>query len=466
MPPFDIGELIMNSDEVGLRRLVDALNADPPDPRIEPERGYLLHVLAVAHLQKYEETSRRDFLESALSLLRRSIDEGGAAEWHSYDVANLATALMLEYQLTGQLSTLEEAIAASRQSVSLDPQTGDERAGRLSTLGHLLEVRATSFNSAGDLDEAIGRLEESVRVPDVSDQKRSECWSNLAGALRDRYERYGNLDALRQAVTALRRSVDAAPDGSQLERDNRVNLAGAIRTHAIATGDLTDLDQSIRDIEAIVNGVPHDDPSLRHYLHNLGMGYLVRARRTGGIDDLRRAQSALRDALERTSPEHQKHASIGLNLAEAYSRDAERSEQALDLHDMIVDHPSAPAGVRFEAAETAGYLRLAAGNTRDALLSLSKAVDLLPSVAWRGSTYQDRQTAVGERSGTGAAAAACAIAENDPAAALDLLETGRAILWRQLIEARTDLKRIGLVRPDLADRLEAVQVQLGASHHP
>jgi tetratricopeptide (TPR) repeat protein len=245
-----------------------------------------------------------------------------------------------------------------------------------------------------------------------------------------------------------------------------VNLAGAIRTHAIATGDLTDLDQSIRDIEAIVNGVPHDDPSLRHYLHNLGMGYLVRARRTGGIDDLRRAQSALRDALERTSPEHQKHASIGLNLAEAYSRDAERSEQALDLHDMIVDHPSAPAGVRFEAAETAGYLRLAAGNTRDALLSLSKAVDLLPSVAWRGSTYQDRQTAVGERSGTGAAAAACAIAENDPAAALDLLETGRAILWRQLIEARTDLKRIGLVRPDLADRLEAVQVQLGASHHP
>jgi hypothetical protein len=114
MPPFDIGELIMNSDEVGLRRLVDALNADPPDPRVESERGYLLHLLAVAYLRKYEETSRRDFLESMLSLLRRSIDEGGAAEWHSYDVANLATGLTLEYELTGQLSTLEEAIEPFR----------------------------------------------------------------------------------------------------------------------------------------------------------------------------------------------------------------------------------------------------------------------------------------------------------------------------------------------------------------
>jgi DNA-binding TFAR19-related protein (PDSD5 family) len=36
---------------------------------------------------------------------------------------------------------------------------------------------------------------------------------------------------------------------------------------------------------------------------------------------------------------------------------------------------------------------------------------------------------------------------------------------RQLIEARTDLDRIGLVRPDLADSLEAVRAQLDASHH-
>lgn len=467
MAQFDLTDMVLALDDVQLRRLIDALDAEPPDPRFSPDmREAMLVLVPAALLRKYEVSRRADLLGEAISRLRALVSRGGLGdEENSYVDANLATALLLEYQRTGEASTLEEAIAASRASLSFLPLPGDERAGRLFTLAHLLTIRGSNYNSAGDLNRAIEFLEQSVRVDDASAEKLAECWSNLAGALRDKFRRDRDTAALDRAITALREAVRLAPPGSTLEQINKVNLAGAVRDHASATRNIAELDGSISDIEATIQSLPHDDPKLADYLYSLGMGYLTRHRVSGGTDDLRRAQATLHDALEKTGTEQQVYASIAMNLVEAFARDEDRSDQALPLLDTIADYSSAPAGIRFDAARIAGQIRLTTKNYPDALLSWEKAVNLLPVVAWRGSSYPDREAAVGRSSGTATTAAACAIALGRPAHALDMLELGRGVLWSHLLDARADLERVRAVRPDLADKLETARAILDTTHH-
>lgn len=467
MVRFDLTEVVLAADEAGLKRLLDAFDAKPADLRISGDvRQGLLHLLPVALIRKYEALRRPELLELAISFIRAHVgdDDLGADDGSSLH-ASLATALLLGYQRTGTAGTLEEAIAASRASLAVGTVSGDERAGRLATLARLFALRSAGFNSPGDLNRAVALLEESVAVDDTGAEKSAECWSDLAGALRDKFHRDRDTPALERAITALREAVRLAPRGSALEQVNRINLAGAVRDHALISDNIGELDESITEIETTVQGLPSGDPNLAGYLYSLGMGYLAKYRLEGGADDLRAAQSILRDALSRTGSDQQVHASIAMSLVDALARENGGSAQALRLLDVVSDHSTAAAVVRFDAASTAGRLRLAAGCYRKALPAWGKAVNLLPVVAWRGSRYRDRESTVGQYSGTATTAAACACAAGKTVEAIHMLETGRGILWGHLLEARAGLERVRAVRPDLATKLEAVKAVLDATHH-
>jgi hypothetical protein len=57
-------------------------------------------------------------------------------------------------------------------------------------------------------------------------------------------------------------------------------------------------------------------------------------------------------------------------------------------------------------------------------------------------------------------AAACALAARHASGALTWLKGGRAVLWSQLLEARSDLGRLADHRPDLALRAQALSALL------
>jgi hypothetical protein len=101
---------------------------------------------------------------------------------------------------------------------------------------------------------------------------------------------------------------------------------------------------------------------------------------------------------------------------------------------------TAPAFVRLRAA--AGLGQLAASRdvgSRSALQGYQTAIGLLPVLAWRGLDRVSRERLIAEFPLLASNAGACAIAADRSALAVELLEQGRAVLWSQLLETRSDL---------------------------
>ncbi|MGY3521015.1 hypothetical protein ACVMYR_32455 [Micromonospora sp. PTRAS2] len=456
---FDLAEVILRLDERHLARLLDTWE-DPADPRLTAEvRKGLLGVLpgpccrnTVSQDALRYSTERYPFIRTCLA----QPDLG--ADLRSSIRANLVNALLLDYERCGLMEPLEAAITESQALIREDPETGDELAGRLATLAHLNALRAAGFNSPSDLARSIATLKKAVEVPGLGTEKAAECWSNLAGAWRDEYARDRKPDVLLQAITALREAVRRAPPATRLGKINRIDLAGTQRIHAVLAGDLIELTDSISNLRALADEQRSVDP---HLLYNLGLGYRERHRLTGVSADLEEAILALQAAFAGVASGQQLHAAIAMDLATALLQAEGGSEQALGLLDLVADHPAATGVKRFEAATTAAGIRSSA----DAFGYWRRAVNLLPILAWRGSRYQDRESAVGRFAGAARTGAACAVASGEVEEAIMMLETGLAVLWSQLLDARADLYRLREVAPGLAARLAAVRAELDRTHH-
>lgn len=456
---LDLAELVLAADETQLIRLLDSC-ADPDDPRLHGElREAMAGVLPTALLRKYHESGNAALLDRTIAFLRDCLSAGGfTVDLRSSLRANLAAVLLSAYERTGSAALLQESIATSQAVVEDGAATGDNLAGRLATLGHAYVVRADAFNSPDDLDRAITSLRTAVNVPGLSADKAAECWSDLAGAWRDKFARTGDPAILTNAVDALRESVRSSTPGTRLAGINRINLAGAMRTHAGQVGDLAELDESIEELRSAAVELAPDD---YHLQHNFGRTYLERHKLTGAGDDLTAAVSALRAALAAVDADGRSYASIALDLAGALTHTGESSAEALRLLTATARSPAATVMTRFEAAAAAAQLEALPA----ALGWWRTAVEFLPALAWRGSRYRDRQTAIKKCAGVARTAAACAGEVGEPAEAVSMLETGRGILWSQLLETRTALDRLTTVRPDLADRMTLIRTELGRTHY-
>jgi hypothetical protein len=239
---------------------------------------------------------------------------------------------------------------------------------------------------------------------------------------------------------------------------NRINLAGALRSHAVLTDEATELEESISQLHDTGLG---PDSTNAHYQPNLGLAHRELYRLTGQPDALNVATAALRAALAVTGADQQLHASIAGDLAQTLLYQQDGSAEALGLLTEAARHPAATAFTRFDATIAAAQLQTPA----DAMAWWCRAVDLLPILAWRGSRYRDRETTAGRFADTARAAAACACVLARPAQAVSLLETGRAVLWNQLLEARADLQQLWVAKPAVAARMELVRAELDSTDH-
>ena len=73
--------------------------------------------------------------------------------------------------------------------------------------------------------------------------------------------------------------------------------------------------------------------------------------------------------------------------------------------------------------------------------------------------------AIRRSAGAARTAAACACDAGEPAEAVSMLETGRGILWSQLMEARAGLDRLAVARPDLAERMAFIRTELDGTQY-
>jgi hypothetical protein len=93
-------------------------------------------------------------------------------------------------------------------------------------------------------------------------------------------------------------------------------------------------------------------------------------------------------------------------------------------------------------------------------------LDILPLLAWQGLPLADRHRHLAEIGGVTRDAVAASIAAQQYETALEWLEHGRSIVWTQILQLRTPVDELRIIKPDLADRLIQVSLMLDRSLYP
>jgi hypothetical protein len=504
--------------ELGLRRQSGAdldagveLLTDLAD-QIEP-REFLSTLLGGAYLSRHIVTGRDDDLATAVELLRAPDPD---SPWVDpvESRTRLVQALLYRYARFGELADLDEAVTVGRAAVAADPQ---DRTTARHDLSGALRSRFEARHDLEDITAAIGLLRGLLARTDRSSRAIAHA-ADLGACLGQRYRTSHALADLREALAVVRAALPTATPGDLYELPL---LTAAIDILVMARGrglPTPDLDDVLHRADIVVTALPDGHPARAQALTHL-LGARIRLGPTADGPFLGRTAfdadvlvDGARAAVVAT-PEGHVDASVHLShlsyaLVERFWRTEDpadavealtRARRAIEL---VGDRGYGIDQARFAVAQAmlthAGYRDLTEAEESEAVdllrtvaasgtylieprllaaLMLARleafhehwpsataayrvVLELLPVLVWPGIARTDGEHALATHPDLAADAASTATAAGDPGQAVQLLESGRAVLWGHVLNAHTDVSALHAVRADLADRLTEVMREL------
>ncbi|MGI5479331.1 CHAT domain-containing protein [Streptomyces lavendofoliae] len=229
------------------------------------------------------------------------------------------------------------------------------------------------------------------------------------------------------AVRRLSQAVLSTHRGAWRRHTARNNLGIALLDRYRLGHDPRDLDEAARVLAVEPSGGPRDSPAEVRRLTNL---LAALAERRGGPAD----------------------------AADIFA-----------LRRRLGSMSAAPDRLRIQALSASGYACAEAGMPAAGYQDLSAAVALLPRAAGWGRGLGVHQEVLSEHPNLAADATACAIAARQPARAIEMFETGRAVQWDQSLR-RSIRAELRAVKPRLARKLDRAVARLeregGMPHDP
>lgn len=206
-----------------------------------------LNNLAVALRMRFEQTGNAIDLDESIGFHRDALNfhsEGHPDRPISQN--NLATALRLRFEQRGRKDDLLESIQLHRAALTLRPNGHPHRSSSLCDLAHALNTCFDHYGRPEDLNEAIQLSRVSLALCPEGDLNRGTSLNNLANALHTRYEQSGNTEDLEESIRLHRDALDLCSDGDPERYISCGNLGTALCTRFGRNGDMDDLNDSIQ----------------------------------------------------------------------------------------------------------------------------------------------------------------------------------------------------------------------------
>ncbi len=376
---------------------VSVANTDP-EHRHLPTRQT---VLASCLLTDFEASGNAASLDEAITIGRAALPRADTTT-AAIVATNLSNALLSRYELRGWPADIASAVEVSRQAVEGSPKASPFLPGRLSNLGNALRAYAADRSDKAALDEAVTVGRQSVQHPDLRDPEIGAYWSNLGLSLSDRFEITNGRRDLDEAISALREAAQRVGADHPSALLYRTNLAMALRQRFVDAGGPADIDESVDILVPAARDAPRSHPHTGAVWLALGNALHSRFLADGDRSDYADAQRAWRTAAESTAP-----AATRMTAAESSAVAAEE----------IDDRSAAADGFR-------------------------RTIELVPLVAWHGLDRAGREQVLSNLSALAGSACAAALSVQDPQTALENLEGGRSVLWKQLLDLRRDFAEL------------------------
>ncbi|MBB4749970.1 hypothetical protein [Actinoplanes lobatus] len=413
--------------------------------------------LGLVQQLRYDRTGHPADLAEAVEanlLALRAVPEGHPARGGL--LSNLSVMTRLWFELDGQRDRLDQAISFGRAGAREAVGTADEP-GALSNCGLALRLAFNVTQADEYLEEAIDRFRRVLEIAPLSTNLAG--WtSNLCTSLIVRFQRHNEQADIEEAVSTARRALEASRPGHLHHAAILANLAGAL-----ASAGEDALDEAITISRKAIEAAADDSGHLVHTTSQLGTLVLRRFERCGHRADIEEAVAALSATLHQGVP-HDLRVQVMDRLAQAHihrfpvTGDPAELSTAAELWSGVAEDLAAPTRQRLAAAR--GWANIAYLAGQPTAVAYTLAVDLLPRLAWRGLTREQREYQLEAGAGL-AGEAAAALLPGDPGEALRRAEAGRAVLWSQTLETRTDLAALRARSPEVADRVAALMAALG-----
>jgi tetratricopeptide (TPR) repeat protein len=388
-----------------------------------PPAGLLLN-LAHACFSRFLHGGGDHDIDQAIDRFNEVLDNWPPMPRDPYHEHILGVALLARYEREQDVDDLTSMIDAYERGLKSTAPDHLLRSAMESNLGIALRNRFQRRGAEQDLMWAIETDHQAVRTAKAVGQPDIAYRNELGIALRVLAEHTVDddlRDALLERAIALGEESVAASEADNDPRSaaaRRLSLAGTMRTKFAVSRDIADLNQAINLMNDARRQLPEDHFDRATVLTSLGGALQIRARHSPINADLTEALGVFREA-----------AAVG----------------------------AAPLLLRTRAALQWGRTAALLQRWTDAVEGYSEAVNNVALVMPRGLSRVDQESLLVEFAELGTEGAAACLADNQNVQkerAVELFEQGRAVLFSQILDTRSDLTDLREADPDLASEFE------------
>jgi tetratricopeptide (TPR) repeat protein len=454
----DLGEL----DEaiVCLNRVV---LLTPDEDKKKPGR---LSELGISYERRFQHLAERADIERAIECLSRAVSLVSPEHTQLFRwLDHLGTSYRCRFERLGKLEDIDHAVDCQNQAVLLVPQGHAAEPIILTNLGISLSRRFNRLGDSADLDKAIDFQNQAVDLTPEGHAKRSAWLNNLGASYRLRFE---HLRAPMDIESALFHMCQATmlTDDSHPDKPGMLNNVGnsyACRFELL--DDLADLEKAISfQCQAAVL-TPDGHVSKPGILSGLGQLYQSRFLRLNESVDIDKAISLRIHAVLLTPDWYSNKPDLLNALGDSLVLRTELLGQLCDAQFSIgcyqtaamssVGHPS----VRLNASNKWAVMSRVSGISSP-LEAYEQLMAILPQLVWLGTTVKLRYGNIKKLRAVVVEAASVAVSFKNYNLALEWLEEGRSIVWKQMLQLRTPFDDIAAVDTALCERLFEISGEL------
>jgi tetratricopeptide (TPR) repeat protein len=401
-------------------------------------------------------------IDRAVALLSESLSlSSGGHTSRPRILDNLGSALRQRFETRGVLLDIDQAITALGEAVSLSTEGHMDQAERLNHLGNAYATRFERLGELSDLEHAIKSHRKAVSLSTQDSAKTISILADLGSSLFTRFRLSHDMSDIDEAIVSQRESISLSNTELSVTPGLLNNLGTSLQFRYHRSNQLVDIDESISCLEKSIALTPDDHADKPFWLDNLCKSFRSRFERVGDLDDIEQAVDCQTRAVNLTPNSHTSRPDLLNCLADVLAVRCSTVPGRLADLDSIVDAyrqaASAPAGkpiTRFRAAYS--WAKMATLNGLSPLEAYKVALDVIPQVAWLGTSINRRYQELSSLGSVVTDAIANAISEREYNLALEWLEEGRSIVWRQLLQLRTPMDELRSVDAPKADRLEQI----------
>ena len=379
----------------------------------------------------------------------------------------LAMALMRRFERTRDLNDINEAISAQQRALNGVPLDHPDRHTVLNNLALCFQRHYQHTKDAESIYETVEGFRQAIDVTPQGHPMLPLTLNNLATAFMELGEIANPAGNTKQAIEAQMRAIELTPAGHPSLPAFYDNLGHWYRNLFTSTSDLGAIESAISAQRKSLSLSTTTHPEHSLILASLATSLLTRSEFNSNLGDLQEAISMLEDSLSLTPPGHSHISDRQGNLARAcyrlYSANQEVTfmNKAFTLYSLAASSTTTPARSRLTVArEWVRHAQLAKSNS-EMFKAMETAMKLVAFVAGMEQPLERRYDNLSELSMFVLASAAFAASQlQRPDKALEWLEQGRGLVWRQLSSLRTPLEDLRAESPLLAERLQFLSAEL------